>query len=161
MWKIHGVKVDERPTYGYRLMDDEHLAHLLDLPATTYLIYRPYNEPENKWVQANTEGIETFTDDNLVLYRHQNVDVSECRKLTCLMRVVNEFEVELATDSEDSGDAKIVSEGWSASSIFSYPSDCNGESESDCGELDETEPGDHAVQEQEGEVIPSSQGSLE
>ena len=165
MWKFHGVNVDELH-HGYRLLDDEHLAHLLGLPATKYLVYRS-NESDKKWLQANAEGIESFSKEtsDLILYRHEDVNVSECKELMRMMGVVDDFEVEHATDSEDSEHGQIASEGWSTSSILSYPYDFF-ELDHGHGELDETGADyhdGHAVQEQdlEDEVIPSSQGSLE
>jgi hypothetical protein len=115
-------------SYGFRLMDDEHLTHLLDIPSKKYLIYRPL--PVNEWVEADIEKVESFSSLCTIIYREQNVKVSECNDLIALMKVVDEAEVYY-----DSEDLVADSDGWST---FSYPEPVEDDTDLVTAELDET-----------------------
>lgn len=143
------AKMLEGPSerYGFRLMDDEHLTHLLDIPSKKYLIYCPH--PVNEWVEADVEKVKSFSALCTVIYREQNTKVSECNDLIALMKVVDEAEI-----YSDSGDLVADSDGWST---FSYPESVEDDIDLVTAGVDETvnEDGD-----EKEEINLSSQGSL-
>ena len=128
--------------------------HLLNIPAQTYLIYRPVNE----WVEANVKSTEAFPKMQTVIYRLQGVDVSRCEGLTALMKIVDEA-IEYSDDSEEDISRDIDSDGWTASSAFSYPNDKEKSDILAEGQGDDSS--DNDCVDGDDEVVPSSQGSLE
>ena len=131
-------------------MDDPHLKHLLDIPHQTYLIYR-----NKEWVEADVEATEVFKFPLVqdFIYVLKGVEVSECKGLKHLMGVVDGAIAYL--DDEDNP-RDVDSDGWTASSVFSYP---YGDEESDIPAEKQGDENDCA--DRDDEIIPSSQGSSE
>lgn len=156
-WKFNAKAADGPPgTNCYRLKDDPHLVHLLNIPDQTYLLYRPVNN----WVVADVKKTEVFTGLQTVIYILQGIEVSECEGLSALIKVVDG-----SRDSYDfEDDIGVDSDGWTASSTFSYHddevvSDIPADSEGQRDESAQSDGNDFA--DGDDEVIPSSQGSSE
>jgi hypothetical protein len=97
----------------------------------------------------------------IVVYRLQGVEVSECEGLTALLKVVDDSEtIGNSDDLEDyHSRVDLDSDGWTASSVVSYP--YSDDEELDIPAQEQGDENDVVNRDSDDEVIPSSQGSSE
>lgn len=85
-WK--GRTIRKNDVHFYRLSDDPHLMHLMDIPAKKYLFYNPVT---NSWKPAKISELEKLEKaQRTIIYRVEDSDPCICEGMEMVLDSVHE-----------------------------------------------------------------------